>query len=456
MSNSKELNKQREYALDVLLEVLENNRMSHIVLREVLNNKKDLTKTDRAFITRLCEGTIERLITLDYVIDCFSKTKVKKMKPLIREVLRMSTYQIIFMDSVPDSAACNEGVKLVRKRGFLGLSGFVNGVLRNISREKEKIKFPHETDTISHLSIKYSMPEWIIENLIRDYGKDITIECMENLYNDKGSRLSVRVNTSGKDMDYIIDSLNSQNITVQKSKYADHALILSDIDNVDGIKAFNQGLIQIQDISSMLVGQVSGVKDGDVCIDVCSAPGGKTMHIADLNPNGKIYARDISRYKVSKIIENVKRNKYDNVEVKVQDATEPDEELIGIADLVIADVPCSGLGIMGKKTDIKYRVTKDGMSELAELSKKILSNCVRYLKSGGTLMFSTCTMNKQENEEIRKWIIEELHLKPVSIKENLSREILMEDTFNTAKDGHIQMFITREHDGFYLAKFKKV
>ena len=151
MSNSKESNRQREYALEVLVEVLEKDRMSHLVIREVLNGKKELTKTDRAFITRLCEGTIERLITLDYVIDCFSKTKVKKMKPLIRELIRMSTYQILFMDSVPDSAACNEAVKIAKNRGLFGLSGFVNGVLRSISRGKDEIKYPDTSDRIKYV-----------------------------------------------------------------------------------------------------------------------------------------------------------------------------------------------------------------------------------------------------------------------------------------------------------------
>lgn len=456
MSNSKESNRQREYALEVLVEVLEKDRMSHLVIREVLNGKKELTKTDRAFITRLCEGTIERLITLDYVIDCFSKTKVKKMKPLIRELIRMSTYQILFMDSVPDSAACNEAVKIAKNRGFFGLSGFVNGVLRSISRGKDEIKYPDTSDRIKYLSVKYSVPGWIIENLINDYGIDVTKDCLTSLYNDDGSRLSVRVNTSKAKINDVINLLKAQNIDVMESKYADSGLILSNYDSVEDIDAFRQGLIQIQDISSMLVGQVSGVKDGDVCIDVCAAPGGKTMHIADLNQKGKIIACDVSEYKVSKITENIDRNKYSNVVAKVKDATEFDEELEGTADLVIADVPCSGLGIIGKKTDIKYRVTKEGMSELVALSKKILSNAVRYLKPGGTLMFSTCTMNKQENEEVRNWIIDELHLKPVSIKENLGEAILKEDTSDMAKDGHLQMFITDDHDGFYLAKFKYI
>lgn len=459
MNKSTELNgytnKQREYVLEILMDVLEKDTMSHLSIRRVLGNAKELSKTDRAFITRLSEGTIERKITIDYVIDSFSKTKVKKMKPLVREIIRMSVYQILFMDGVPDSAACNEAVKLAKKRGFSGLSGFINGVLRNISREKDNIKYPSETDKIKFLSVKYSMPEWIVMKLINDYGEEITKSCLKHLYKGRENSLTVRVNTSKAEVLEVIELLKLQKIDVKKSELADNTLIISNYDNVENIEAFKQGLIQIQDISSILAGQISGVKNGDYCIDMCSAPGGKTMHIADLNKDGKIIARDISTQKTDKILENVNRNKFKNVDVEVWDATEFCAENEGKADLVIADVPCSGLGIIAKKTDIKYRISKEGMDELSVLSKKILENAVRYLKKNGTLIFSTCTMNKQENEYTRKWLIEEKGLIPVSIENDLSKEILKEDTFEMAKDGHLQLFITDEHDGFYFAKFVK-
>lgn len=447
----------RKIVLDILIKVFEENQLSHIVIRDALNKHDSLSKTDKSFITRLAEGTIERTVTLDYIINKFSKIKVEKMKPVIREIMRISVYQIMYMDSVPDSAACNEAVKLVKKRKLQGLTGFTNGILRNIIREKENIKYPDDKKSIEYYSVKYSVPEWIIQSFTDDYGKKITEEMLETMYERQNDFITVRVNTSKASAETVLEMLNKQNIKAVRSRYADNTLIIQEYEKVSSIEAFDKGYIQVQDISSILAGQISGVKSGNICIDMCAAPGGKTIHIADiLNGTGKIYSRDISEKKTFLIKENRDRCGFDNIEIQIRDATELIEEDIGMADIVIADVPCSGMGIMRKKTDIKYKITPQTVKDLSIISQKILKNAVKYLKTGGILIFSTCTVNKTENDNTRQWLIEEMKLEPVSIIEDLSDDILcIGNNRETAKRGYLQLFMTKDYDGFYISKYVK-
>lgn len=449
----------REVAMEVLMLTLEEGKLSHLALRGKLEEYMLSDKQDKAFITRITEGTIERKITIDYIINQFSKVKVKKLKPIIREILRFSVYQIIYMEGVPDSAACNEAVKIVKKRGLSNLSGFVNGVLRNISRNKDLIKYPDiKSDFVAYYSILYSIPKWIIKSFINDYGKETAISMVENMYEPDNDRLSVRINISKADKSEVVSKLNEQNIEVLESKLADNALMLKGYDNVYDINAFKEGLIQVQDISSMLVGQICGVKENDKCIDMCAAPGGKSIHIADiLNGTGIIHSRDISEKKVKLIKENVERCNFKNISVEIKDGTEFNESDEESADIVIADVPCTGMGILRKKTDIKYNIDEKISKELAILSQKILKNSIKYLKKGGILIFSTCTMNSIENDNNRKWLIEEMKMKPVNFTNSLSDDILnIGNNRKMAEEGYLQLFMTSEYDGFYISKFIKV
>ncbi len=446
----------REISLGILMDTLENGKLSHLALRDALG-KSGLDKTDKAFVTILSEGTIERMITIDYIIDLYSKVKVKKLKPVIREIMRMSVYQIMYLESVPDSAACNEAVKLVKKRGFQGLSGFVNGVLRKICREKENVIYLEKSkDLIKYYSVKYSVPEFVIKSFIDDYGEDITVNMLHAINEDE-NHITIRVNTSKISMEELEDSLLRKNIEVEKSELVNNALYVKNMESIGSMKEFSEGMFQIQDISSMLPAKISGIKKGDICIDMCAAPGGKTMHLAELSGGeGKIYSRDVNEYKTGLILENIKRTGYKNVVVQIKDGTVFYEEDKEIADIVIADVPCSGMGVFKKKTDIKYNISKDGIEELAELSRKILGNAVGYLKPGGTLIFSTCTVNKIENDRNRKWLMDEFGLEPVDFSDLLTEKMLKTgDNEINSKNGFLQLFITKEYDGFYIAKFRK-
>ncbi|WP_028243549.1 16S rRNA (cytosine(967)-C(5))-methyltransferase RsmB [Pseudobutyrivibrio ruminis] len=416
----------REISADTLIEILEHGQFSHIYLKAVLDKYGYLEKSERAFITRLVNGTVEREIELDYIINSYSKTKVKKMKPLIRTIMRMGTFEIYYMDAVPDSATCNEYVKLAKKRGFAGLSGFVNGVLRNISRDKGNLN-------ITDLSVKYSMPQWIVDKWNTDYGIDKTKEILKGFFEPE--ELCIRVNLSKITREELMNKLEAQDISVRICDSIPSALYIAGFNVISSIPEFNEGLFYIQDYSSQLVPYKAGIKEDDKVIDLCAAPGGKALHAAELASKGTVFARDLTDIKVALINENIQRTGATNITAQKFDATEFDETCENNYDVVIADLPCSGLGIIRKKPDIKYNQTKESLDELVILQAKILKNAARYVKAGGTLCYSTCTINKDENEN--------------QVENFLSSH--KEFTIETME----QLLPDKEHDGFFICVMKK-
>ena len=425
MSDNNKINT-RMIAFETLLEILEHGQFSHIYLKAVLDKYAYLDKNERAFITRLVNGTVERKLQLDYIIDSFSKTKAKKMKPVIRTIMRMGAYEIFYMDSVPDSATCNEYVKIAKKKGFSGLSGFVNGVLRNISRQKAEVKF---TD----LCTKYSMPQWIVDKWTAEYGKEQTEEILGGFYEPQD--LCIRVNLSKVTREELKEKLESRNISVRICDTIDSACYINGYDSLASIPEFNQGLFYIQDYSSQLVPYRAGIKDTDKVIDVCAAPGGKALHAAQIASKGSVEARDLTEAKVSIINENIQRTGATNIIAKQWDATEFDQEAENQYDVVIADLPCSGLGIIRKKPDIKYNQTEESLNELVQLQANILENVCRYVKAGGTLCYSTCTINKDENEnQVNNFLSSHKEFTMVSME---------------------QLLPDSSHDGFFICVMKK-
>lgn len=442
---------EREVILDILLEVIEDGKYSHIVLREVLDKYQFVDKKKRAFITRVTEGTLEHMIELDYIINQFSKVKVKKMKPLIRNLIRSAVYQMKYMDSVPNSAVCNESVKLATKRGFGGLRGFVNGVLRNIARNMNDIAMPDTSDKVQYYSVKYSLPTWIVEHFMGRYGEN-TLEKMGKSFQKDGVT-TIRVNTSKITKSELVTKLEAEGVIVTQHPYLEYALEISKYDSLYFMDSFQEGLFQVQDISSMLVSELARVKQGDYVIDVCAAPGGKSLHMADLlNGTGTVEARDLTDYKVGFIKDNIMRSGMSNICAIKWDATQLDQEAIEKADIVIADLPYSGLGVMGKKTDLKYKVKPESLEELAALQRNILRVVSQYVKKGGTLVYSTCTMNPGENEENACWIRDELGLEVKQISPYLCEELQSV----VSAEGFLQLMPGIHHsDGFFIATFKK-
>ena len=368
-----------------------------------------LEKKERAFITRVSEGTIQYMIELDYIINQFSKVKVNKMKPVIRNILRMSVYQLKYMDSVPDSAVCNEAVKLAKRKGFGSLSGFVNGVLRNISRNLSSITYPDgQKDQIQYLSVRYSMPEWIVRQWINDYGMERTVSVLQAFLQE--APVTIRTNLLKITPEALEMRLKEEGVTTEKIVCADmpelnYAFVISGFDHLNALESFREGLFYVQDVSSMMVAETVAPKKDSYIIDVCAAPGGKSVHLAEkLGGTGMVEARDLTEYKTDLIRQNIARHQLSNMRAVQMDATVLDEASIGKADVVIADLPCSGLGVMRRKTDIKYKMTLQTEQELVSLQRKMLETVCQYVKAGGTLLYSTCTMDKMENEDNVTWL----------------------------------------------------
>ena len=395
----------RELILEILLEVTERGQYSHLVIRSVLEKYQYLDKRERAFLTRVAEGTIQRQIELDYILDQFSKVKVRKMKPVIRAILRMGVYQLKYMDSVPASAACNEAVKLAKKKGFGQLSGFVNGVLRGVSRGLDQLTYPKESvDAVKAWSVRYSMPEWIVAQWIGDYGKERTKEILAASLLE--APITVRANLERITPEALAERFKEEGVTavpLDTEKYPglSYAYTIFGFDHLNGLSSFKEGLFYVQDISSMMVAEYAAPKEGDHCIDVCAAPGGKTLAVAErMNNTGKIYASDIYKRKLNIIEAEAKRLGIKNIETKAWDATRIDSSMVQKADRVLVDVPCSGLGVVRKKPEIKYKKRTEEIDLLPRKQLEILSASAEYVKPGGIIIYSTCTINPYENQRV--------------------------------------------------------
>ena len=444
----------RELALDVLLQINEDGQPSHAALGAVLAKYQFLPKQERAFLTRLVEGVLEYRIRLDYVIDQTSKVAVSQMKPPIRELLRSGTYQILFMDHVPDAAACNETVALAQKRGFYHLKPFVNGVLRSIARNREKIVLPsRQTDPVRSLSVEYSMPEELVMRWLKAYGPDTCEAILRGLLEERPTTIRCRMQSSFGRPEDIAQMIRQQGALVQKAPYLPYAYYLSGYDHLNALAAFREGRIMVQDVSSMLASVAAGPKRGDHILDVCAAPGGKSLHLGDLMEGfGSVEARDVSQAKVDLIEENIARTGSLNVTAKVQDAAvfDPDSELC--ADIVLADVPCSGYGVIGKKPDIKYRTGERRPEDLVPLQRRILDCAAEYVKPKGVLLYSTCTITKEENEENMRWFLENHSFVPESLDAFLPEELHCD----TSALGYLQLLPgVHPCDGFFMARFRR-
>lgn len=449
----------RAVVLDILTEIEKEGEFSHITINNALSKYQYLDRAQRAFINRLALGTIECRIELDYIINQFSKTPVNKMKPVIRRIMRMAVYQLIYMENIPDSAACNEAVKLAAKRGFTGLKGFVNGVLRNISRNKEDIVYPDMVqEPQKYLSVKYSMPEWIINMWMEYMSYEDVKSILAGMKKDK--KTYIRCNTLKGGVKHIKDVLEKEGVTVNAVPDIPYAYEISGYDHLTALESFNEGLYQIQDISSMAAGEYVLPSIDSLIVDVCAAPGGKSVNAAlkvvesayanikDIPDDGveeniiksitgRVISRDVSDYKVSLIDDNIERLGISNIDVQVYNALDKDDSLVGKADIVIADLPCSGLGIMGRKPDIRYNISPEKISDIIRLQRDILEVVSMYVKPGGTLVYSTCTINRSENEDNADWICTSLGF---------------------TRDGeYVQMLPSpdKDNDGFFVARLIK-
>ena len=453
---------ERSLALEGLMNITEKQMFSHNAIHQLLSKHQKLDKRGRAFISHLIMGTLEHLLEIDYIINQFSSIKVEKMKPAIRNILRSGVYQLKYMENIPQSAVCNEAVKLAEAKGFKNLKGFVNGNLRNIARNLENITYP--TDKLSLLEVKTSIPSWILKLWLEEYDFN-TVEQIAKSFGEKRP-LTIRTNQSKITPDDLKENLEKEGVRVEQHPHLPYAFKIHEVDYLESLEDFKKGNFYVQDISSMLVGELINPEKDSLVLDLCAAPGGKALHTADKMrvatlsnhyvSTGQVLAFDLTDKKVALIRENIARTGFKNIIASKKDATTLDKNLIQKADIIIADVPCSGLGILGKKADLRYNTSLENIKELIKLQRKILSNACTYLKPGGILMFSTCTINPSENIENVHWLLEKFpEFKLLPIHENLSEKL--KDSLNTEiRENTLQLLPNiNDSDGFFIAKFTK-
>lgn len=385
--------RQALYILDVFEET---DAYSNIILNK-LNNNLEISYQDKKFITNLVYGVVENKFFLDYIIRNYSSIRLKKIHSSILNILRLGAYQIIFLDKVPDFAAIDESVKMARKINYKS-KGFVNAILRKISNNKEKLPLPE--DEIEKISIKYSYDKWIIKRWIEDFGIDFTKEMVD--FNSLKPELTVRVNTLKCTKKDLINSLAKKGFLVEESEIISEALIIkkSPISLFSTVE-FKEGKIFIQDLGSMLISKILNPNEKDIVLDVCAAPGGKTTFMAQImNNKGKIIARDVYTHKIDLIEQNLDRLGIKNVITEIVDGTLENKSDYERFDKILLDAPCSGLGIIRRKPEIKFTKSEKDIEELSDLQYKLLEVNSKYLKKGGRLVYSTCSIDKRENEEI--------------------------------------------------------
>lgn len=436
---------EQQLTIDILLDIYKNKGYSNLSLNKLLPKGKLSNKN--GFITAVVYGVIERDLTLEYIINMYSKKKCNKLDLEIALILKMAIYQLLYMDSIKDNAVVNECVKLCYYKKKVSAKGFINGVLRNFIRDGKKIVIK-EKDDIKSLSIAYSCPEWLVRKWCDDYSYDIA----KNILKASIGRppLTIRVNTLKTDIESLIELLTQKGIKCEKIPYLDNCLNLSNTKSLEKLKEFNDGLFYVQDLSSQFCASLVDAKPNDVFFDLCSSPGSKTFTVAQYMQNkGKIFSFDLYDHKLELIEKTAKKLGISNVNVLKSDASVFNSDL-GLADCVLCDVPCAGLGIIRRKPEIKYK-SFDDIKELPKIQKQILQNGSRYVKKGGRLVYSTCSLNVFENQDVVKEFLQyNSDFKPVDLTTILKDKALVENNMATFLPSYMNS------DGFFVAVFEKL
>ena len=405
---------ERSIAFDILLKIIKDKEPLNIAFGQITGARNTLEKRSRAFITQLVYGTLENYLLADRLIKMHSSVPVKKLHREIKIILEMAVYQLLFLKNVPVSAVCDEAVKLAGKVHRGRFRGFVNAVLRSCVKDgvPEADDIPETTfdeDPVNFISVRYSVPEWIVKLWMSQMTCENVLEMVSQMRESKG--FYIRCNTALYSVEEVRSVLEKEGVLFDDTgnDLPDHVLKVKGLNSFNSLESFKKGMFYVQDISSVLSGFMYGIKAGDRILDICAAPGGKSINASlilkekescsERAVKGNIVSCDISDNKLALIRENVDRLRLDNIELKKNDGRIYDPSMEDTYDVVIADVPCSGLGIIGKKPDIVLNVTPEKIKELINIQRGILCNAYRYVKPGGRLVFSTCTVNTAENEE---------------------------------------------------------
>ncbi len=443
----------RETALNIIQRTIEHGAYPNILIDRVFSSK-EFSSEDKALITRLVYGVLENKLYLDWVIQRFSKIKGSRITPAVYSILRLSIFQLLFLDKIPSFAAVYEGVEITKNVAGAKAAGFVNAILRSIIRSPEKTNPPSMgKNAVLHISIKHSHAKWIVEDWIKIFGEGFTEDLCK--VNNKIPKITLRVNTLRTDRDGLMDELAGQGIHIVPGIYCDSAAFVEKGTGLFKSNAYRDGLFYVQDESSMLAVEIFDPKPGELIIDLCSAPGGKTTYAAQLMGNsGRIIARDINKNKLSLVKDNCERLGIYCVETEVFDALKYDFSLEGRADRVLVDAPCSGLGIIRRQPDIKWTKEKKHCKDLGRIQRRILENAALYVKPGGYLLYCTCSIMPGENQDIVKEFLKENPRFKLWDFAKLLPENLIKDY---KEKGYLQLFPNvHGTDGFFICKLRRI
>lgn len=440
----------REMALQVIYQVNEEKAYANLALDKMMAKAPEMEGRDKALTTELVYGSIKYRGRLDWVLNRYAKPKVNQMDPWIRNILREGLYQLMFLDKIPPSAAVNEAVDLAKKYGKRGSEKFVNGVLRSALRGMDELAYPHRgKQPVGYLSVTYSFPEWVIQRWYRAYGlKKAEALCQ---YFNAPAPLWIRVNTLKMTPEALAKELEAQGIATTVSAHIPEGLRIDSPVNLHELSLFQDGCFTVQDESSMHVGRAAAPQPGQRVLDVCSAPGGKTTHMAQLMQNdGQIVACDIHPHRLELIAANCKRLGITNVQTKLQDGEHLAEAFAEPFDVVLVDAPCSGLGVLGRRADARWSKQLEDIGALSHLQQSILHQAAQVTKAGGTLVYSTCTMTEEENQQVVERFLAEHE--DFELDEGLTA--CWSDQRPPA--GMVQFLPFNDHmDGFFIAKFRR-
>lgn len=427
----------RNIALKSLYEINTKQAYSNIVLDKYINeNREKLSKLDINFISELVYGVVTWKLTLEYIIQKYSKIKLKKMSDWVKNILYLGSYQILFLDKVPKSAAVNESVNLCKKYNFKSV-GLVNAILRKIEKsDYEEINTI--TNSITRISLKYSMPEWIVKKFCDEYGNEEAANICQNL--NLRPNISVRLNRL------------KDKIELGEKGILEDFRVITGTKNITKTKEYIEGNITIQDEAAGLSSFILAPKEGEMVLDACSAPGGKTTYLAELMCNqGNIVAWDIYEERLKQVKQNAKRLGINIIQTEVHDATKLKEDYVERFDKILLDVPCLGLGVIRRKPDIKWNRQENNIKEISDIQFNILKTCSKYLKKNGSLVYSTCSMLKEENDAIIEKFIKDENFEIVDIDKQIPKEFSKITTNNM-----VQFLPSQKHDGFFITMLKKI
>ncbi|HCX63870.1 MAG TPA: 16S rRNA (cytosine(967)-C(5))-methyltransferase RsmB, partial [Eubacteriaceae bacterium] len=435
----------RHLAVEILTQIDLHQAYPNLELKKRLKNSA-LSPRDKAFVTALVYGVIKRKYQLDFVIDELSKTKRNKISHRILQVLRIGTFQILFFDKVPSFAAVNECVELGKKYSRGKAGGFVNGLLRNLVRQKDAIQ-----EKLQQGILQYSVSQELFDLVSSQYGERFAHEFfMEFL---KESPVTIRINQSKTSREKVRDQLKKDGIDVGEGRFFDYCLQLDSTVDIASNDSFRKGEFIVQDEGAMFSVEALEVKEGDRVLDMCCAPGGKTTHIAErIKQPRNVTARDLYNHKIQLVRQNLQRlGLNDRVYTEVYDGTTFDEKDRNRYDKVLLDAPCSGLGIIRRKPDIKYGTSEEKRNALVEIQRRMVLNGFDSLKPGGILVYTTCTINKNENEGMVDFLLK--NRKEARVKKNHAHKILEEEK---EEDGCIRLYPQiHKVDGFFICAIEK-